>query len=929
MNKFEFIKDKINFLETLEKYIGPLQQCGEYNWTADGDICPIHGGHGSFRIKHDDEGSFINCFGDTCAIEQPVDIIEFVRIYKELETASQAVDQIAKDFDIVMPRAEQHPMQELYNAAALYFQRKLELDLTAYPCLGDRTPLDFQKDSRGHKESTVKLVGVGWSDGCLHRALANDFTEDELLASGLVRKQGSSLRDLFPKNAFIYPQKCNGRISRFTMKNMGSSSHFQQNKRCWINGIQFMEYGFGNEVAIVEGENDLASLVDYGWKGKILCSNGSLSKSQLEYLQEHPANYHTYWDADGAGDKYAHKVWNAFSSGLISEVDQYSIPEEDGDIDSYLQSGKKLEDLTAQQRPDVNQQRMNLIRDGDGDIIDNGGFYSIRVVDKEGNISYKAISDFTIELLYVKVLGDERSRVIRIHRKNGKSSRPIIVNSEAKVSIRHFKILAANAIDAKFSGKEEELESMWDFVYSSQKEAIVDVPPIIGKLEDDGWLLGNRYLGPEKDIEGDENNIMWFDKEHAYGVSPKSLMATLGSTRTSSDMPVMSKHDDIQTLIENFTINLAAVMKSPGAALMMVGWLRSCAYSMDMFYDAGVKFFPFLLLSGRHGKGKSTVVNWMLSVFDMADKGTTTVGQLKTGVGIERKLAYYRSLPYCIDELRADRMASEYSKTWRGWYNRSSRIKGTRKTEEAIQVPFNACLMFSGQDTFTDAAMRSRTIPLKFPRNAGDQEAFMWMEDNIEDLPSIGYHWIKESMNVEIEEVKNVYDEFRNDLSDRAPPGISSRSVSNFAYVGVFAAELAAKCFPDYDYGQYMLTNMKYEHIEAEEDDMVNAFWESIAGLQVGENPALNSNHLVVHDKNTLYMWYAEVFSIVMNNARGSTRETFSKGAIRDALKDEPYFKGFVQTRLVGNTQRRCIAIDRSAISPELESIFTQAESNY
>ena len=930
MNLFQKIKHEVDFLSAMEHYCGPMKQCGDNTYTTEEDECPIHGGHGCFRVKVDGEHSMINCFGNCNHDEWPVDLIEFVRILEGLETPVEAARKIAQDFDVKMP--VENANSRILRAAESYYSDLLWLGTKKLRGLGNNTPLDYQLKVRHHKEESLRTINIGWSDGGLTDFLEDNFSKEEMLASGLVKEFRGSLTDCIPSESFIYPHYWDGRLSRFSFKHRPSKGKklvYQMKKSNWLNGIEFFAVGEGYPIAIVEGEDDLVSMMDDGWEGTILCSNGSFGSTQAEWIGSHPGEYHTFWDGDAAGDKYTDKMWRLLFTGKLTNLHQWALPE-NTDIDDYLKE-YELEDLTEKEPPERDDV-IDIVEKSNNNIIEEGGCYKVCTVSKDGDTEKRIpITDFTIQLLYVKVQGDERSRVIRIVRNDGRKSKPVVVDSEAKVSLRHWKILVANAVDASFTGSELDLASMWIYVYSSQREAVVDVPPHVGDLEGDGWLFGNQYIGPLGDVKGDSDNIMWFDDKKTRGVAPKSLMSTLSSSHKAADIPHVWAGDDTDEFIKDIACNFNAILKDPGLVLAIMGWMRSCAFSMPLFYEAKLKFFPFLLLWGRHGRGKSTLANWMLSFYDMADKGTTTVGQLRSGVGIERKLAYYRGLPYCIDELRADRQASEYSRTWRGWYNRSSRVKGTRKNEDIIQVPLNACLFFSGQDTFTDPAMRSRCIPCKFPANAGDNVAYNWLEDNIDEFPTVGYHWIRDSMTRDIIEVKREIDEFRDELKEIAPQGIQSRSVYNYALIGYFSRDLAESCFPDFDYNKWLIDAMKVEQVEASDNDMVSHFWDGIAGLQIGDRPSINGNHLTVKN-GVLYIWYSEVYKVVANSSRGDAREAFSKGAVRDALVEEAYYAGEATIRMgATNTARRCLTfnIEGTNIPQELASVADTARNSF
>ena len=930
MNLFKKIKKEVDALDLLTTYIGPLKQCGDNTYTTEDDTCPIHGAHGCFRIKYDGENTIVNCFGSCDHSDWPVDVIEFIRILQGLETPMEAAKFIAEEFDIKMPVESAN--SRIMAEAQHYYSDMFWLSTKKTKGLGSNTPLEYQLNVRHHKKSSLESVNIGWSDGGLVEHLEDIFSQEELVASGIAREYRGELVDYIPADSFVYPHYVNGRVSRFSFKHRpskGKKLTFQMKKCNWLNDIEFFMVGSGGPVAVVEGEDDLVSMLDEAWEGTILCSNGSFSSSQADWIAANPEEYHTFWDGDAAGDKYTEKMWKLLATGKLKVLHQWALPE-NTDIDDYLK-GHSLAELHEKEEPD-REDLINVIERSNNNVLEEAGCYKVCAVNRDGDQETRIpITDFTIELLYVKVQGDERSRVIRIIRNDGRKSKPIVVNSEAKVSIRHWKILVANAVDASFTGSEQDLAAMWTYIYNRQREAVVDVPNYVGDLEGDGWLFGNQYIGHKGDVEGDKDNIMWLDREKTKGVAPKSLMAALSNNSKASDIPNVWKGENTIEFINEVSRNLNMILKDEGLVLAIMGWLRSCSYSMPLFHEANLKFFPFLLLWGRHGRGKSTLANWMLSMYDMADKGTTTVGQLRSGVGIERKLAYYRGLPYCIDELRADRQASEYSRTWRGWYNRSSRVKGTRKSEDIIQVPLNACLFFSGQDTFTDPAMRSRCIPCKFPVNAGDTQAYNWLEDEIDDFPTIGYHWIRESMGRDIVKVKREIDDFRDELKEICPDGIPSRSIYNYALIGYFSKELAEECFPEFDYMGWLVNAMNSEQVEANDNDMVFNFWNSVAGLQIGDRPALNGNHIMIKN-DVMYIWYAEVFKAVHDSARGEAREAFSRGAVRDALIDEKYYAGDATQRLgPTNTNRRCLSFDlkHKSVPQELLAVAETAHNSF
>ena len=83
-------------------------------------------------------------------------------------------------------------------------------------------------------------------------------------------------------------------------------------------------------------------------------------------------------------------------------------------------------------------------------------------------------------------------------------------------------------------------------------------------------------------------------------------------------------------------------------------------------------------------------------------------------------------------------------------------------------------------------------------------------------------------------------------------------------------------------------------------------------------------------NKDVMYIWYSEVFRIVSGSAKGDAREGFSRGAVRDALIEEPYCLGDKTVRMgATNISRRCIGfkINEDNTPHEIQSIADTSRS--
>ena len=121
-------------------------------------------------------------------------------------------------------------LQELFNLAASHYQSRLDVDELM--------------ERRGHSEEVLAGLDIGFSGG-LNKALKDaGFSQEERLASGLVKPRKDApdqLRDFFPRVASM----CS-RTSTATDKSAASPSRtqirvnpYQLPSRHWLNGVQF------------------------------------------------------------------------------------------------------------------------------------------------------------------------------------------------------------------------------------------------------------------------------------------------------------------------------------------------------------------------------------------------------------------------------------------------------------------------------------------------------------------------------------------------------------------------------------------------------------------------------------------------------------------------------------------------------------------
>lgn len=964
---FNEIKNRVTIVDAYDKYCPgmPLKARGENDFVPEDNLCPWHGGHGSFHIVFNDaepEKGFAKCFGSGCVHEEtPADVIEFVRRTQSLETPKEAAQLIIRDFNLGIT-FEVSTNQKIFSEAAEYYHNLL-MTTKIYESLGKKSPLDYQQEDRGHKQSTLLAARVGWTDNaelCKHLAMKG-FTQEEILASGLASAGNNGIRDKLPKESFIYTAFVNGRPSRFTFKTLrvGNDNKpiaFQLKKESWLNDVVVMgqdSVKHAEDVAVVEGENDELSMRDMGWDGGIIVLNGQPSKQQYEYIAEalRHKRVHTFFDADPAGDKYRENLWK----WVKGELHQYKVPEQDGDIDLYIQR-RRSDELNPIERllndgevarpgPGVSD-TADLKITGAGQIIEkDGSYYGLKEfmsASGDAKETLTRLTNFTLKIKTVYLHRGERVREMEFTRDDGARSGAVFLNSAARSSLRLFKEFCSKSCDGIFLGSDSDLNNLWLHISQTQRERVVNIPEYCGYVSEvNMWIFRNVMINNATGAvyRPDERGIFWTQPGH--GIMPQSISSDILNDGISGDdaIHIPRMLDDI-TDHEEFMEYQGAVLdklsKIIGVqeACTLMGWAQANAFSNVIFQSQN--FFPMLQLWGRHGKGKTTIMQWMLAMYDMleANKGYMVVSSMeKSTVGFQRKLEYYSSLPIVVDELRADFKTKEHYSMWRGMFNRAPRILGTPRQGVVKVQKVRGNIGFGGQDAFSDAALQSRCVSMKtssMKSTPESQRAYNWLNEEVEYFSRFGYHWVMESTRTNKVDLEASWEAMKDLINDNLPKGsdIGSRTKEIWKVIGWFGMRFMETYFPGEEYLPWMMNQIKQDVVMQEEVDIVTEFWNKIASCQVSSRQEISSEH-VTTDGKKLYVWFPGTMDALGREMAGLGH---GRSTIRTAITEEAYFSGETSHRMgPANHQRRVLSFDLENapdVVKEIASVSTDFVAN-
>lgn len=302
--------------------------------------CPFCKGHECFSINPQD--GFYKCF----QCDKKGDVFTFLMEYHGMDIK----DALRKAASMAGIELEKNT-----HGKKMSGREKLFLEAAAHyhKCLSLNGGGAYFTRERGHSPDVVNKMMLGFSDGKLWEHLKEaGHTFEEMVESGLV-KAGSEggFYDFFRKGTAVFPHFLAGRVVHFTMKDPEKKlSPYQlpsdKKHKAWrFYNQDALRY---DELFVVEGENDLLSILDAGIYG-VIGTSGQVQDIQINALKNNKRKRVFLWmdnDEDpekpyAKGKGYIRKICAALP-GVPFLIIVY--PEKAKDPDEHLQQFKTLQD---------------------------------------------------------------------------------------------------------------------------------------------------------------------------------------------------------------------------------------------------------------------------------------------------------------------------------------------------------------------------------------------------------------------------------------------------------------------------------------------------------------------------------------------------------------------------------------------------------
>jgi DNA primase len=309
--------------------------------------CPFCGSKTGFSVNP--QSKTYCCHHAGCG--EQGDVFTFVKRVKGSTSNWDALKFLAERVRYELPRAR--PLegdhlaailklaQDVKRAAVDYYAGRLlacrdeEITYTRDGQEHKTTVLGYQTETRGHSEDVLRRMRVGWADGKLLLYLKERYREHPdrklafaaMIASGLVKKSDSGFHDLFRPGGYVHPVFDGKRVLTFTAKYPDDGiSNYQVPRTLEINGREIQTWGSpffflnhdalsADDLVLVEGEDDLLSVMDLGGHEAVCGLRGTPKKEQLAALAERRRRKRTFlaFDNDDAGRDLTWGLWEVLA----------------------------------------------------------------------------------------------------------------------------------------------------------------------------------------------------------------------------------------------------------------------------------------------------------------------------------------------------------------------------------------------------------------------------------------------------------------------------------------------------------------------------------------------------------------------------------------------------------------------------------------
>jgi DNA primase len=525
------------------------------------------------------------------------------------------------------------------------------------------------------------------------------------------------------------------------------------------------------------------------------------------------------------------------------------------------------------------------------------GYYVQRSKKIRGNeepLTYEEkVSNFTMEIKKTLIEGEIHIREIVFSGQDGSVSKPRI-SGKGNNLLRDFKSWAHTCGDYHFTGKQEDLDLIWQFEGAMGDGREIQRPEHIGFLKDEDeplWLFKNAILKEDGSIlTPDKDGNIWLG---LTGYLPQSIKQG-GKKSSAAIIPTLNLDENLNfglPELKDIAKKMEVVFQTKATSLA-IGWIISCLFSEEIFRKYAC--FPILFIGGKRESGKTTLGNWLMAMTGQADAAGEALGGGSSQPGVIRNLSWYSSLPYWLDEYRNSKSIKTWDGFFRNIYQRQSASKGTLGANVRSQA-INAGIILSGEETPQDNALLSRCVVIPLVKARSKDSLDIYRE--IENLRTNGYlsrlmlEVIKVKQKLMPVVLKHI-DGWKKRMLDE---GVGERISLNYAIPAVCYDILFNRdedIATRKEFTRWVVEESHRTELEKESEHMLSVFMEDLVTLheKVENFYTVFTQNKEAKGKRRMAIHFPTFYTVWTETYRRKGHEQFKRGTMLSYIKEEPYY---------------------------------------
>lgn len=552
-----------------------------------------------------------------------------------------------------------------------------------------------------------------------------------------------------------------------------------------------------------------------------------------------------------------------------------------------------------------------------GDIVEMENAYHLRKWDKDGDPIYEKLTNFVLQPIniYIEYGSHEHIREYKLVNDAGQVAGPFKMHASIFGSFAEFKKFCIGKGRFVYFATEKSFPKIQNFVlYTSEHFKKINLIPRVGYVPKyDLWIFNNFAIKEGVLYKENDSKIIWINDEGFQSFNVSNTASDYSHTALNIDKPLPTD-EEIRVLFTTYIRNLC-ISYGNDKVKIAISWMIANVFSFEVF--SKYRIFPFLFIHGKTRSGKDVLSTWLISLFGLDHSIKESLPQMTSTVGINRKSAYYSSMPVVLDEYKNNhRIANRFDGFFKNLATRTGVTKGSKVAGEMKTEPIYSNFIFTSEELPLEPAIVNRSVVVRINPSERNDTLYDEINNHIDDFFQIGIYLIIKSSKFKKDFFEKI--SYLKDLL--IENGVSTYNAEAYAIAG--AGYMCVQDDPFYL--EMLISEAKDSNVKKESTDKLAQFWSDLETIQASN--MFNGIEPVRIDGDKVSIWM-KFLSDKWNEFRiRHGLEPYGYHDLLEMIKESPAFVEANKVVIISEHSRRCVILKKSLVSNECMNFLDGSE---